>query len=332
MRLLVSLLLVFVGLTTSANVAQPGLFNAGGANPFTLLFQQDTIFYKQIQMQRERVSIDLYRGYAVVKGQYWMHNPLDTAVTFTTGYPINSYQAFNSTGSNGLSFDFDSLYQMRVIVNGQTIERGSRDMGYDGNWYTWETTFAADTTTLIEVYFLMRTDNSYIREGYSKERFDGFIYILETGSIWKQPILKGEVLVQLRGGLTSADIVGAWPQDIFHRNSDGDFYYYNFEELTPTHDDNIAIITKSEGEPKAFDEIMKHADLYFRDVDKTSALEVDTATLGGYVFDDPFSLDGSGLGIDKDSLKWVLWIAGPFLLLMTILLIKVLLNGRNRKS
>ena len=67
-------LLVFISTSLFANVAQPGLWGCGGAGSFSLLFEGDSNAYQKVQMQKERVSIQLYKGYAVVKGEYWMFN------------------------------------------------------------------------------------------------------------------------------------------------------------------------------------------------------------------------------------------------------------------
>lgn len=48
-----------------ANVAQPGIWQAGGAGAFTPLFAEDSSAFRQVQMVREQVDIQLYPGFSV---------------------------------------------------------------------------------------------------------------------------------------------------------------------------------------------------------------------------------------------------------------------------
>ena len=56
------------------NASQPGIWNAGGSGSFKLLFEEDSLAYKQIQMQSEAIYMQLYKGFAVVKGEYNFYN------------------------------------------------------------------------------------------------------------------------------------------------------------------------------------------------------------------------------------------------------------------
>lgn len=56
---------------TFANAAQPGIWNAGGT-VYTMLYPEDAITFKKVQMQQERIFIQLYKGFAVVKGPMFL--------------------------------------------------------------------------------------------------------------------------------------------------------------------------------------------------------------------------------------------------------------------
>jgi hypothetical protein len=330
-----TILLVFAFLTTAlssiGNVAQPGLWHAGGSNPFTLLFEEDAPFFQKIQMQREVVSIDLYPGFAVVKGQYWMHNPLDTTVRIRTGYPTNQVIDYDGKDSNRMEIGFDSLYKVRVLING--VEKSLLD--YDDadaqKWRIWETNFAADTTTLIEVYFLVRTSNSQVINGSSKETLEGFIYVLETGSLWKQPIESGEIRIQFRGTMQLTDIHGVYPDSVFKIHQDGTFYLYEFENLSPTKDDNIAIVAYPRS-PVDFEKILSLSEHYFRDADKTSERKVKKRLMSPHKFKDPFDLSISHLSEARNIMQWFLIIGGGTLILCTLFLFRIMMQRRKEKA
>ena len=62
-----------------SNSAQPGVWNAGGSGTFTLLYPEDSIAYKKIQMKSEAIFMQLHKGFATVKGIYNFNNTsLDT--------------------------------------------------------------------------------------------------------------------------------------------------------------------------------------------------------------------------------------------------------------
>ena len=84
-------LLLLLPFLAFSNAAQPGFWNAGGTGNFSLLYPEDSASYQKIQMVKELVAIQLYRGYAVVKGQYWMYNDTEEEVNIKVGYPLNAH-------------------------------------------------------------------------------------------------------------------------------------------------------------------------------------------------------------------------------------------------
>ena len=73
-----------------SNSAQPGVWNAGGSGSFTLLYPEDTIAYKKIQMKSENIYMQLYKGFAGVKGDYYFKNTSKDTLRIKVGYPINN--------------------------------------------------------------------------------------------------------------------------------------------------------------------------------------------------------------------------------------------------
>ena len=66
------LLIVLLGsLFLVSNSAQPGVWNAGGSGSFTLLYPEDSIANKKNQMKSEDIFMQLYKGFAIVKGNYY---------------------------------------------------------------------------------------------------------------------------------------------------------------------------------------------------------------------------------------------------------------------
>lgn len=96
-----------------ANAAQPGVWNAGGT-VFTMLYPQDSLTFKKVQMQEERIYIQLYKGYAVVKGEYIFKNTTSEKLNFKMGYPVNGIYYGGEVDLNEVTLDSLSRFKIRA--------------------------------------------------------------------------------------------------------------------------------------------------------------------------------------------------------------------------
>ena len=295
-------LLSLLPLLLFANAAQPGIRNAGGMGSFTLLFPEDSLAYQKIQMQKEKISIQLYKGFAVVKGEYWMYNEGSEDITMQSGYPIQAAYNTEKNGYKLTEIHFDTLYQLLVNIDGQIVKtqatnyepENNRINHYnnyetDSKWHTWETVYKANGITKIEVYFILETNNGNIAEGYDRQRYNSFIYVLETGATWKPPIGEGTINIALMDGLTSKDIQGISPNAVFKIDKEKDILCYSFKDLKPTNEDNIAITYHERNEDFNFKEIVEKSEIYFKKINDFSNKDIDT-NLTDIVFDSPFDI------------------------------------------
>ena len=178
-----------------SNVSQPGVYNSGGM-AFTMLFPEDSLAYKKIQMREERIYIQLYKGYAVVKGVYQMVNTTSEKLSFKMGYPIKGIYHGGEVERNEVSFD--SIYKFKVKSNGNELPILTNQFGdtnqvmtfVNQNWLTWQMDFLPNQKNLITVYFIVNTNNGKVSRGYSRDYLNVFTYLLESGKVWKQKIKK----------------------------------------------------------------------------------------------------------------------------------------------
>lgn len=316
---------------SNANVAQPGLWNAGGMGNFSLLYPEDSLSYKKIQMIDEKISIQLYKGFAVVKGVYKMFNDTKDTVKIKAGYPLNGSYNGETNNNKRAEIRFDSLYGLDVKINNLSAEilsepaDGSQGYSYNNNWYVWQNVFNPEDTTIISVYFIVNTNNTSIRQGYSKDYFNGFIYILETGSTWKQPILNGEIRIQTMNGLTTEEIKGIKPDSVFRvkiiNTGKTDILQYKFENLSPVNADNIIITYSGKIENFNFDEILSGKEIFYNDIDAFSETEVNSSGLTFKRFDNPYEV----VSEDWGSKLLILGIVGIPVLIIIVLIILFLL-------
>jgi hypothetical protein len=280
------LFLFFLPIFTFGNVAQPGMWQAGGMGNFSLLYAQDSSAFQKIQMVDERVSVLLYPGFAVVKGEYWMHNDTDSTLTIKTGYPINS--SAESRSRTLMQVSFEELYGLNVLVN--NIETPLLKEQKSENWYVWNNTFPKEATTKIVVYFLMDTNQAQVLQGYTKDYSNGFVYLLETGAIWKQPIMKGEIRIQTKDDLKIKNIRGTFPQDFFNINSSQEILQGQFSNLSPTAQNNILHSYGKKLENFDFKKILESQTKYFLTVDKLSEMDLVALEFSPHRFNDPFEI------------------------------------------
>ncbi|CAN5300350.1 hypothetical protein BH09BAC1_BH09BAC1_19910 [soil metagenome] len=290
------LIILLSPLAIQANSAQPGFWNAGGTGTFSLLFPEDSVAYKKVQMVRELVAIQLYPGYAVVKGSYWMHNTTGDSLSLKAGYPL--YGSYEPKGqySERLEISFDSLSAMRVRLEGIPIKEYKTELlpntqPWQGQWYIFQTHFGPLDTVLIEVYFILNTNNTSIRQGYGSDESNGFIYLLETGATWKQPILQGEVRLQMMGVLDIDDIHGAAPDSVFKIEEGTNTLVYSFSNLAPDNESNIVVAYSDQVEDFDFGKVIANQDALYKAIE-TFAAQPPSTNLIMAQFGDPYELHG----------------------------------------
>ena len=330
----------FMGLSIQAfsNAAQPGIWNAGGAGTFFLLYPEDSLSFQQIQMVQEQVKIQLYNGFAVVKGVYQMQNPTADTLFMRVGYPINA--SYDPPSSHPLSqVRFDDLYDLRVRVRGKPVQVALGEVDVyapgleaDANWYVWESRFYPGEITTLEVNFVVNTNDASVLEGYNKGHYNAFIYLVESGSTWKQPIGKGTIMIQLMDGLTLQDVHGLNPVGRFQVNEAENLLVWSFDNLSPTNEDNPIITYGKRLEAFDFANVLsKGAQGYYRTIDSLNYSLVMNRTLEPHDFGDPFDPGTSAGGVFVGILFFLSVFGIPLLLIIGILLLGVFLYRKFRK-
>ena len=331
---LTSLLFLAFHFSTSANIAQPGMWQAGGMGNYALMFPEDSLGFQKIQMKKERVSILLHKGFAVVKGEYWMHNDTDQTVTIKTGYPINGFAEGENTKL--VQAIFDELHGLKVLIDGKVtplIKEQKMD-----DWYVWNNTFPKNSTTKIEVYFLMDTNQARVRKGYEIDYSNGFVYLLETGSVWKQPILEGEIRIQTSDDLKLENLKGVFPSDFFEGNGTQQILRGNFTNLSPTDENNIIIRYGQQIKNFDFEKIVNQRDKYFTEADELSQIDFQNKEFIKSIFPSPFNIptfEKNKLGIPQPTglVGWfqiAFWgIIALFVLTTTFIIYKLVRKRKN---
>jgi len=280
-----------------SNAAQPGIWNAGGGG-YHLLYPEDSINFKKIQMNSEIINIQLYKGFAVVKGKYLMKNDTEDTILVKVGYPVNGIYVGNSFGKLN-QVTFDGLYKLKAKQDGNDLpiietpltEDQPNTTTFDNdNWYVWENTFLPYSVTTLEVYFMVNTNNAFIREGYTKNHHNGFVYLLESGKVWKQPIVHGEFRLSLMDQLVLDDLHGMsnlnWKYDT--EKMEEMAFFASKSDFSPSPQDNIVINYGKKIDPFDFKSIISKSDLYFNSIDQFSNLQMPDQNLKILEINDPY--------------------------------------------
>lgn len=319
---------LFLFLFTSSNhsygnAAQPGVWNAGGT-VFTMLFPEDSATFKKVQMQREQVYIQLYKGYAVVKGVYLFRNTTGESLSFKMGYPVNGIYI----GGGGLLNEvrIDSLSRFRIKSNDEWMPVLDEEVNnYDDeilypsgdNWKVWQMDFLPNESKTVTVYFLVSTNNSTVRRGYNVESRSAFIYLLESGSVWFQPIEKGNFYVQLNDGLKLKDVKGISGGFGFRFNKDRLVFAGEKINFSPKPHDNLVITLPDIKNSFSFEAIIPDAENLFSKIDEFSTSPLDTLKYEEVSLNDPYDVGGSFWSF-MPILLTLLAIASPVLIVLVI--------------
>ncbi|SRR5690606_28911882 len=288
-----------------ANAAQPGVWNAGGT-VFTMLYPEDSLTFKKVQMQQERIYIQLYKGYAVVKGSYVFRNTTTERLDFKMGYPINGMYAGGGIDLNQITLDSLSRFKVRTRSGWLPLLKEAhpalnndyrKTIPSGDNWMVWQIAFAPGETQTVTVYFIVSTNEAGIHNGYNSERKNAFIYLLESGSVWHQPIEKGSFFIQLMDGLTTDDIHGLSQGFNFRYDETHRLYAGAKAHFSPTPKDNLVVTYHQRNEAFSFDRILADSETLFSKVGDLSAETLDNLPYTETKIGDPYDVESTFLGV-----------------------------------
>lgn len=275
---------------TLGNAAAPGFWQTGTGSTFAPLFAEDSLFYSQIQMQSEVVTIRLYEGFAVVKGEYRMKNFSTHALSMRVGYPTNKSYFASAPGL----IEYGDLFHLRVLVNGveTRVEKLSRDSishytsnpnltdseraRFSEDWHLWRTTFEPQAMTTLTVYFTVNTNEARLRRGYSSDDDCGFVYIVDSGKAWAEKIERGRIYIELTPPLTDSDVLGIMPDSTLRSGavSGKTIYLYDFTGLEPEPEHNLVVRYRKTHPSLNFEDAAKNFTDYYTALDSIDAAGV----------------------------------------------------------
>lgn len=324
------LLLLPVQHRAIANASQSGVWNVGGT-VFTMLYPEDSLTFKKIQLQQERIYIQLYKGYAVVKGTYVFRNTAKVKLDFKMGYPINGMYAGGDIDLNQITFDSLSYFKVRTRSGWLSLLKEAhpalnndyrKTIPSGDNWMVWRMVFRSKESQSVDVYFIVNTSDAGIRNGYNSKRNNASIYLLESGSVWQPPIEKGSFYIQLMDGLTTDDIHGISQGFGFRYNETHGLFAGTKAHFAPTPKDNLVVTYHDRNQTFSFNRILAHSETLFSKIDDLSAETLDTLSYTDTKTGDPYGIK-STFGGAFPGLLTLFVIFAPYLIGVTALAIAI---------
>lgn len=317
-----------------ANAAQPGVWNAGGT-VFTMLYPEDSLSFRKVQMQQEAIYIQLYKGFAVVKGTYQFKNTSNEKLQFKMGYPINGIYNGGAAKLNQVKLDALSNFKVKCGEQWLPMLQQQHDAygnftSFSNNWQVWEINFMPAQTQSIEVYFIVNTNDAVVRKGYNTAKRNAFIYLLESGSVWHQPIEKASFYIQLMGELTLADVKGLSSGFDMKFNDTHKLLYGSKTWFSPTPADNLIITYADQIENFGYEERISTYGQLFTSIDQLSSLPLQNLYYKTIITTDPFEVKASFWDNFFDGLIYFVF-AAPYIIIALLLSIGIWVFYKWRK-
>ena len=246
------LLFYLLSLAASAQKTElPGIWNAGAGGQVYPFSAADSIHFGRIRIQKQLILVNLYAGFAVVKGEYSFANTTEQSVSMKIGYPVSG----RYTQRIVENVFFNEPYNFRALSNGQPVKTyrlsdsgkinpvriNSRDSAVTeiSDWYVWMQEFPAGTVTTVTVYFITQNNLARFKKGDESRDANAFGYSLESGNAWGGKITAGQMLVKLNEKLSLNNVQGILPDN--ELMGDMQHMQYSFSNLEPTAANNLLI-------------------------------------------------------------------------------------------
>ncbi len=256
----------------------PAFWNVGGFGTIVPSSDGKQDYLSQIQLNQERILIQLYPGFTVVKASYELINLTEESLQFDIGYPAQGGFQHEKL----FVVHYDPITALQVKINGDSVAVKQVEANYNRNqdqasstslleykdWYQWPIAIAPRDTSQIEVYFMSNTNYGKLIQGYARDYQNGFAFVLASGSAWAKEIKRGEILIEVKDSLRLGDILGVLPQDEFEVNVQQKQLRYLFQNLEPDSTHNLIIRYGQGSEEFDFEIHRKEAKSYYQDIDQ----------------------------------------------------------------
>ncbi len=195
--------------------------------------------------------VNLYAGFAVIKGEYSFENTTDHLINIKVGYPLSGRYPQRIVEN----VFFNDLYNFRAKANGKSVKpfrlsdsvkvipvkiSGNENAStLVSDWYVWQQAFPAREVTNLTVYFITQNNLARFKKGDQSRDANAVGFYIESGKAWGGKMETGDILIKMNDKLSLIDIQGIAPDSLLK----GDLYHleYSYADLVPEARNNLLI-------------------------------------------------------------------------------------------
>lgn len=278
-------------------VPEPGIHSSGGLVSFSFiekrLFKPDTI-----ELIDEKVWIQVYQGFAVVRAEYRIANLSDDTLEIDGWMPAHNCERAQSGFFGCCEICFHDSTQFAVYQDSEECEvlRVPRSMSESYSpvtkWNYWQNKISPNSETVVSIYSIVETCGSLIIDGWSQSNENILVYHNIPNSIPtfnSHPIM---YVIQLMDNLNLDDVWGANPQVGYVDISNQLIIYHISPDSSLSPRQALILCHKQETSTCKFLSAINNSELYFEKIRKFSQSSL-TKKLTPHSFSNPFKFESS---------------------------------------
>ncbi|HYV92278.1 MAG TPA: hypothetical protein VE978_10860 [Chitinophagales bacterium] len=214
---------------------------AGSVSIFQPVFADDTLVSKKIYLLNQQIRIDVYRGYAVVRADYWFNNSSDATVFLPVGFPSCPGGFFQNKNSG--EQNCSELYWLRIMINNGApfaasvltndsllLKRspGQKNSGSKilfqrnpfgekekySSWQTWNISFLPGVS-VVSLNYGVKTGDVELLINKDSIQGNALQYSFSNYKWWEGGKENGEIWMRMSDGYITKDILGLLPDKKF---------------------------------------------------------------------------------------------------------------------
>lgn len=177
----------------------------------------------------------------------------------------------------------------------------------------------------------MNTNKSKTVKGYTNDYKNAFIYLIETGSLWKSPIEKGDFYVQFMDEISIENCKISAPTNL-KINSEQNILHFQLTNYGLKPDENLIITYVKKNPAFDFKSVVSKSENYFSEINSFSISNLDIP-FETTSFKNPYEPESNWkiFGVIFDSILFVLHNFIYVVLLVVVIIILIIYANKKRR-
>lgn len=284
---IICLLALLVLSAGSLRAITPVLRGAGIGRTIVPIPAQNGDRYGLAAMERQAILVDLYPGLALIRSEYLLGNRQGKTIKISLGIPKSGSFSHDEISIIKL----DSLCDLKISWKGR--ELAVKNISYDfsssdiylslpesyrdsvSRWYVWTLDIPPHSRDTLRISYAVRTGPAELARGANIRKSFFFGLLLEQARAWDGPLQDTELQISLKGGLSSSQIYGVYPKEVFQYDEQGRLYF-QISGRSPIGHEDVLIGYDSKDEFDYFVDCLNNKEKYYQRINR---IQPDSAKL-----------------------------------------------------